>query len=311
MSLRIFLVGLLLAASLSTYACDGCGGGASGNFQGVIPLFGQNQFAFRVNAFSSTHPTAAFSSPLPSSIVLEDHFLQHEFTFRKFSSKKIIYSASVPLGINTRVETARTTQIKGIGDIQLGASRILINTSDSSFRTVKHILTIGLGVALPTGKYMQRDETMLRLPANFQLGKGAYAYNFNLYYVLRRKNIGLALNVQERFYSENELSYQFGNSTSTSAVVFYRWNLESQRLTLLPQLGIGFENQKQDFSYGVAEVSTGGNQTWANFAIDAYRGRWAYGVNFQQKIQSNIPVGEAESFTRYGVQVTYRLSSYK
>jgi hypothetical protein len=311
MSLRTYLVGLLLAASLSTYACDGCGGGASGNFQGVIPLFGQNQFAFRVNAFSSTHPTAAFSSTLPPSIILEDHFLQHEFTFRKFSSKKIIYSASVPLGINTRVETARTTQIKGIGDIQLGASRILINTSDSSFRTVKHILTIGLGLALPTGKYMQRDETMLRLPASFQLGKGAYAYNFNLYYVLRRNNLGIALNGQERVYSANELNYKFGNYTALSAVAFYRLNFESQRLTLLPQLGIGNENQEKDYSYGVAEYSTGGNQTWANLAIDVYRGRWAYGVNFQQKIQSNIPVGEAESFTRYGVQVTYRLSSYK
>ena len=311
MSLRTYLVGLLLAAALSTYACDGCGGGASGNFQGVVPLFGQNQFAFRLNAFSSIHPTAAYSSPLPSSIVLEDHFLQHEFTFRKFSSKKMIYSASVPLGINTRVETARTTQIKGIGDIQLGAARILINTSDSSFRTMKHILTIGLGVALPTGKYMQRDETMLRLPANFQLGKGAYAYNFNLYYVMRRNNLGLALNAQERFYSENELSYQFGNSTSLSAVAFYRLNLEGLQITLMPQGGLAFENQNQDFSYGVAEVSTGGNQTWANFALDAYRGRWAYGINFQQKIHSNIPSGEAESFARYGVQVTYRLGNNK
>lgn len=311
MSLRIFLVGLHLAAALSTYACDGCGGGASGNFQGVVPLFGQNQFAFRVNAFSSIHPTAAYSSPLPSSIVLEDHFLQQEFTYRKFSSKKMMYSVNVPLGINTRVETARTTQIKGIGDIQLGAARILINTSDSSFRTMKHILSIGLGVALPTGKYMQRDETMLRLPANFQLGKGAYAYNFNLYYVMRRKNLGLALNAQERFYSENELSYQFGNSTSLSAVAFYRLNLEDLQITLMPQGGLAFEIQNQDFSYGVAEISTGGNQTWANFAIDAYRGRWAYGINFQQKIHSNIPSGEAESFARYGVQVTYKLGNKK
>lgn len=311
MSLRIFLVGLLLAASLSTYACDGCGGGVSGNFQGVVPLFGQNQIAFRVNAFSSIHPTAAYSSPLPSSIVLEDHFLQHEFTFRKFSSKKMIYSASVPFGINTRIETARTTQIKGIGDIQLGASRVLINTSDSSFRTVKHIFTVGLSLALPTGKYMQRDETMHRLPENFQLGKGAYAYNFNLYYVIRRKNLGFALNAQKRFYSKNELSYQFGNSTSTSTVGFYRWNIEPLRLTLLPQLGIGFENQKQDFSYGIAEASTGGNQTWANFAMDAYRGRWAYGINLQQKIHSNIPPDEAETFVRFGFQVTYKLGNKK
>lgn len=311
MKFKLSIAGLLVAASLNSFACDVCGGGGSGNFQGVVPLFGQNQLSFRSNYFNAIHPMETYSSPLPASIVREDHFLQQEFSFRKFTPKKMIYSVSVPLGINTRIATDRTTQIKGIGDIQLGASRILLNTSDSSFRTVKHILTVGIGMALPTGKYMQRDETLLRLPANFQLGRGAYACSFNLYYVLRRKNIGFALNAQERVFSENELSYQFGNSTSTSAVAFYRRNIESMRLTLLPQLGIGFENQKQDFSYGVAEVSTGGNQTWANFAIDAYRGRWAYGINFQQKIHSSIPSGESESFTRYGFQVTYRLSVKK
>jgi len=305
MSLRIYLVGLLVAASLNSFACDVCGGGGSGNFQGVVPLFGQNQFAFRMNYFSAIHPLGN------SSGILEDHFLQSEFTFRKFTSKKMIYSVSVPMGINTRIGTARTSKIKGIGDIQLSASRILINTSDSSFRHVKHILTVGLGTALPTGKYMQRDETMLRLPANFQMGKGAYGYIFNLYYVFRRKNLGLALNAQERLYSANELSYQFGNSTALSAVAFYRLNLEDLRMTLTPQGGVAFENQNQDFSYGIAEVSTGGNQMWANIAVDAYSGRWAYGINFQQKIHSDIPSGEAESRMRMGIQVTYRLSEKK
>lgn len=311
MKFKLSIAELLVAASLNSFACDVCGGGGSGNFQGVVPLFGQNQLSFRSNYFNAIHPIGAHSAPVPASILLEDHFLQQEFSYRKFTPKKMIYSLSIPFGINTRITTDRTTQIKGIGDIQLGASRILLNTSDSSFRIIKHILTVGVGIALPTGKYMQRDETLLRLPTYFQLGRGAYAYSFNLYYVLRRKNLGLALNAQERIFSENELSYQFGNSTTLSAVAFYRLNLESQRLTLLPQFGIGSENQKQDFSYGVAEVSTGGNQTWANFAIDAYRGRWAYGINFQQKIHSSIPSGESESFTRYGFQITYKLGVKK
>jgi len=311
MNFQFYTVCLLLAATLSSSACDICGGGGSGNFQGVVPLFGQNQFAFRMNYFSAIHPVTAYSSPLPESIIKEDHFLQHELTFRKFSSNKMIYSLSIPLGINTRIETARTTQIKGVGDIQLGASRILLNTSDSSFRVIKHILTVGIGLALPTGKYMQRDETLLRLPANFQLGKGAYAYNFNLYYVFRRKNIGLALNAQERICSKNELNYQFGNLTALSSVAFYRMNMESLRLTLMPQGGVSFEKQNQDFSYGIAETSTGGKQTWANFALDAYRGRWSYGCNLQRKINSSLPHGEAESQLRMGIQVTYRLSDKK
>jgi hypothetical protein len=223
----------------------------------------------------------------------------------------MIYSFSVPLGINTRIETARTTQIKGVGDIQLGASRILVNTSDSSFHAVKHILTAGFGLSLPTGKYMQRDETLLRLPANFQLGKGAYAYSFNLYYVLRRKNLGLAFNAQERLYSENELRYQFGNASAVSAVGFFRWNLKNYETTLLPQCGVAYEHQVQDFSYGIAEFSTGGTQTWGNLAIDIYRGRWAYGINLQRKISSSLPAGMAESNVRFGLQATYRISQKK
>ncbi len=301
---RFLLIAGLLTVSLSSFACDVCGGGGSGNFQGVVPLFGQNQIAFRSNYFSASHGTPVFNG---SSQLLKDQYFQQELTYRKFSSKKMIYSFSVPMGINTRVESTQSTQIKGLGDIQMGASRILINTSDSSFRRVKHILTVGLGCALPTGKFMQRDASQLRLPANFQLGKGAYAYNFNLYYVMRRKNLGLALNAQERLYSKNELNYQFGNSTLLSAVAFYRLNMEAIRLTLMPQGGLAFENQKQDFSYGIAEASTGGKQTWANFALDAYRGRWSYGCNVQRKINSSIPTGEAESRLRIGLQVTYRL----
>jgi hypothetical protein len=311
MKFKLFMAGLLFAASLNSFACDVCGGGGSGNFQGVVPLFGQNQFAFRMNYFAAIHHDMTYSSPLPSSNILEDHFFQQELSYRKFTSKKMIYSFSVPLGINTRIETARTTQIKGVGDIQLGASRILVNTSDSSFHAVKHILTAGFGLSLPTGKYMQRDETLLRLPANFQLGKGAYAYSFNLYYVLRRKNIGLAFNAQERLYSENELRYQFGNASTLSAVGFYRWNLENNGTTILPQCGIACEHQVQDFSYGIAEFSTGGTQTWGNLAIDIYRGRWAYGINLQRKISSSLPAGMAESNVRFGLQATYRISQKK
>jgi hypothetical protein len=264
-----------------------------------------------MNYFAAIHHDMTYSSPLPSSNILEDHFFQQELSYRKFTSKKMIYSFSVPLGINTRIETARTTQIKGVGDIQLGASRILVNTSDSSFHAVKHILTAGFGLSLPNGKYMQRDETLLRLPANFQLGKGAYAYSFNLYYVLRRKNLGLAFNAQERLYSENELRYQFGNASTLSAVGFYRWNLENNGTTILPQCGIAYEHQVQDFSYGIAEFSTGGTQTWGNLAIDIYRGRWAYGINLQRKISSSLPAGMAESNVRFGLQATYRISQKK
>ena len=305
MRAKLLLAGLLLAVSLSLFACDVCGGGGSGNFQGVVPLFGQNQFSFRTNFFTATHGNALFNG---TSQVLKDQFFQQEFTFRKFSPNKMIYSFSLPTGMNSRIETERTTRITGIGDAQIGAARIFVNTSDSSFRSVKHILTLGVGMALPTGKYMQRDETLLRLPAYFQLGRGAYAYSFNLYYVIRRKNLGLALTGQERVFSKNELSYQFGKSSVLSAVAFYRWNIPTLGATVLPQMGFAFEQQGQDTSYGIVETSTGGKQSWGNFALDVYRGRWAYGINLQRKISSNLPSGQAESQLRCGIQVTYRLA---
>jgi hypothetical protein len=62
---------------------------------------------------------------------------------------------------------------------------------------------------------------------------------------------------------------------------------------------------------GVTLYSTGGTQTWGNFAIDIYRGRWAYGINLQRKISSSLPAGMAESNVRFGLQATYRLSAKK
>ncbi|MEN9943776.1 MAG: hypothetical protein RLZZ91_1777, partial [Bacteroidota bacterium] len=127
----------------------------------------------------------------------------------------------------------------------------------------------------------------------------------------RRKNLGLAFNAQERIYSENELLYQFGNASALSAVGFYRWNVKNYEITLLPQCGVAYEHQTQDFSYGIVEVSTGGTQTWGNIAIDIYRGRWAYGINLQRKISSSLPAGMAESNVRFGLQATYQLIAKK
>jgi hypothetical protein len=116
------------------------------------------------------------------------------------------------------------------------------------------------------------------------------------------------MSAQEKMFTENELRYQFGKASSISAVAFYRWNLSSVRATVLPQVGFSFEKQGTDTSYGVVETATGGKQSWGNFALDVYRGRWAYGINLQRKIHSDIPSGEAESQFRYGIQVTYRLA---
>lgn len=316
---KILSLIVLVTISSTLLACDICGCGAGGSFLGIIPQFGRSQFGLRTSFRTFDHPNTLLNVN-GNSIVQRDENFQTDFTLRLFKKNRIQYFFQVPLKINTRYESLRTTRLSGVGDIQVGATYTLIQQQDSSAIRFKNLLAIGGGISLPTGKYMQRDETKVIMPALFQLGSGAFQYSASIYYSLRYKRWGSTLNAVYSYAQQNEMKYQFGQRYQTALAIFYRkdfnWKSKPKKndpvfqentkmLAVLPSLGWSLEHSEKDLEYGLEKPYTGGTQYLLQAAIDVYYQKFAFNLFLQQSYFNDIPVAQPENKMRIEGGVTW------
>lgn len=310
---------VLITISNSLLSCDICGCGAGGSFMGIIPQFGKTQLGFRSNFRTFQHPNTLLNLN-GNSRVLRDENFQTDLSLRLFKKERIQYFFQVPLKVNTRYETMRTTTLRGVGDIQVGATYTLIQQQDSMSVKFKNLLAIGGGFSLPTGKYMQRDETKVIMPALFQLGSGAFQYYANLYYSVRYKRWGATLNGQYNYAEQNEMKYQFGERYQTAVSLFYKKDFKWKRrskdsdpvfventktISILPSLGWSMEHSAQDREYELIKPYTGGTQYLLQGAIDIYFKKIAINLFLQQSYFNDIPTVQPENKMRLGGGITW------
>jgi hypothetical protein len=317
--MKHFLISaLLLASAHLTHACDICGCGSGGSFMGMIPQFGYDQIGVRSGCRLFHHPNTALNMN-GESRVLRDENLSFDLSYRKFSGRRWQFAFTLPYKIHTRLETLRTTQIQGIGDIQTAALFTLVNTSDSMEYKFKQILTVGGGVKLPTGKYMQRDETKVMLPALFQIGTGSIDYLAQAYYVIRYRNWGFNANGQYMLRGENELSYKYGNFAQLTGSVFFKKDFSREKkdpqapayttgkmktTSLLPTIGYTYEHADVDYQYNLKKENTGGTQYLVHLGTDVYLGKVSVSLYYQHAIFNNIPQAQPENKDRYGIAIS-------
>jgi hypothetical protein len=290
-----FLLALLFFSR--GYACDICGCSGSTNFLGILPLVQQNLAGVRFQYTKFNHPNTNDNFNGESQ-VFSDEYFHTEAWFRLNPAKRIQVFAFVPYKWNVRTESERTTTIQGVGDVQLMGNYNIILPEDSSTAVWKHFLRAGLSLRMPTGKYMQRDETKAMLPTWFQVGTGSWGTGVNLFYTVRYKKLGLNLNAQYMHNSTNEMQYHFGNQTAISLMGFY-W-LDIKRSTFLPQLGVGLDYFGEDESYGVPESSTGGSRFVATFGVDWYINRFLISGFTQMPLAQNLPDAQPTFAARFG-----------
>jgi hypothetical protein len=315
---KIIALIIVLFTITTAQACDICGCGAGGSFMGIIPQFGKSQFGMRGGYRLFHHPNTDLNVN-GTSRVLQDENYSSDFFYRKFKGKHWQFVFTVPFKSNTRIETERTTTIQGIGDIQFATNYTLLNTSDSMDYRIKQILVGGVGVKLPTGKYMQRDETKAMLPALFQIGTGAYNYFAQAYYVARHKRWGLNVIAQYTIMGMNELDYDYGDQFQTTISLFYKRDFtrkvhspsdpayieKTKTTSILPTIGYTIENSKQDFQYEIVKENTGGTQYLIHGGVDIYFTKISISLYHQYAFFNDIPQAQPENKQRWGVAVGY------
>jgi len=303
MNLRsIILILFITFYAQSSKACDACGCAMTGNYGGIYPQFTKNIFGVRYSNRSFDHPNTDFNFN-GSSRVLRDEFNSMEVWGRFYPHPRIQVFAFVPFRSHTREETERTTTISGIGDLTLSANYTIFNTADSADAKISHALLIGGGIQLPTGKYIQKDELKITLPAQFQVGSGAFAYSLNANYTLRYKKFGLNTDLFAKFNEVNERSYEFGNQYAATGSVFYKMNASGK--AFLPNVGLSYEYYAQDTEFDRLKEDTGGDVALVNLGLDVYLDRIFFSASAQIPVIQSLPYSQPAGANRLNLGVAY------
>lgn len=283
-------------------ACDICGCGGGSNYLGVLPQYDINLIGVRMDYQSFNHPNTSLNYN-GKSRVLKDSYYTSSIWFRYYPTKRMQFFGQIPYGTRVREETGQTSTIQGLGDIQLDLNYNLLDYSDSISKKYKHLLMLGGGLGLPTGMSQQRDETGLILPANFQLGVGAFTYRLNLMYTLRYKKWGLNVMGQNNWFQENELSYQFGNLFNSQFQIFY-WT-ETEKLKIIPSLGLSYERSELDREYDIVDPFTSSEALFTNVSIDIYWEDFFLRTYTQIPLSQVVTYAQPESSVRLGMSLNY------
>jgi hypothetical protein len=305
---KILVLTIGLFYSLYSIGCDVCGCGGAANYFGVIPNFSKNLVGLRYQTQHYDYLNNEFNQN-QGSIVEEDIFNRSELWFRLYPKKRIQTLIFIPFQYHQRIESDRTTNIYGVGDINLYTHYTIINFGDSLSKKHKHTWLIGGGVKLPTAKYQQRDETKAMLPEMFQIGSGTYGFTVQNIYAYRFKSLGVNTDVQYRYNLENELGFKIGNQYSASAT-FYYWQKFS-KFSLLPSLGVLVEQIDANQYFGENRLETGGASLMASFGLDIYRNKFVYQLIGYTILNQTLRAAMPQSSWRVGLGVAYFFKNKK
>jgi hypothetical protein len=298
----IFMPLLLIALSTQLFACDVCGG-ASGNYLGILPQYSRHfaGLSMQYQAFESTHPVMLGETEPVISI---NRVRTLTAWGRFYPAKRLQLFAFVPYTYNTATEPQGTVIMQGLGDIRILANYMLLNT-DGTDKKLKHMLLLGGGLKMPTGRndFLNSEGLIL---SNMQPGTASWEPVINGNYTLRSADLGWNLDLSYKFGTANKRDYRYGDKLNAALLGFYQ--LDLKKLLLLPQAGFRYEYAQTDHSsyyYRIPNSYSGGTQTYAAAGMGIYYGRVAVTLNASVPLWQNYAGGLVQAFNRYETQLQF------
>jgi hypothetical protein len=289
----ICLIGMYSNAA----ACDACGCSSGGSYLGTMPQIQRSFIGLRHNWRSYT-----VHSVLNEGNAYENYH-STDLWARYFPHKRVQVLASVPYNYYSRQTDAKTIMTQGLGDISLMAGYMVFNNGDSIGKLWKHTFSVNAGIKLPTGRYNIRNEG-LRLNPAMQPGTGSIDYLATLFYSIRYKKVGMAVDANARFCSVNANDYKQGNRYSASAKVFV-WQKMGFSSSLLPMAGLTFDYAQQDRDMGTAVAESGGQSLFATLGLEYYYRSFGIGANYQLPVSTTLAQGTTKATARLGAQIMF------
>ena len=301
---KIFTLCIILTAiTKQSSACDVCGCSLGGSYYGILPQFQKNFIGLRWSQ-------AKFYAHMNHGAVLgeessHDTYSKVELWGRYYINDKIQVFAFIPYSYNNMNGTEQKLKTHGLSDVSIVANYLILNTGEDKTKKFKHTLMAGAGLKLPTGEYDEEDNGLI-INRNFQLGTGSVDFIISGFYTLRYQKVGLNSEVGYKINTRNRYDYLFGNQFHASTRFFYWQNLKS--LSLLPNVGVYYEQAAPHKDGEIIQANTGGNALFFSAGMEIYYRKFSAGFNFQDPFKQNYnsdDIAEITSKDRMAVSITY------
>jgi hypothetical protein len=297
---NIIAVLLIIAGFQNLKACDICGCSSGSMSGGLFPQVQNNMIGLRYQPSRFYHPT---NPPNMNGLsqVKTDYYHDSEVFMRWFPKKWMQLWVNIPYRIHIREESLRTTTIQGVGDVQVNALFTLLRKDSSAFR---HLILAGGGLGLPTGKYMQRDETLSTLPIGFQVGTGSWSGSISALYMLRFKKFGYLLQGDGRTYSENENLFTKGNVFVMQTGIFRQFPL-GKKAQLFAHVGYRMEYLDKDIEFGNRKIDSGSSSNWATTSIELFTNKISCSLQYNTPLSSVYNGNQPVQTNRFAASISY------
>lgn len=295
---KCFLTICIIFLGINTFACDICGCGAGSNYIGVLPDFNARIVGVR---YRSNNIRTHFGPDNTTTYLTTDESYRIAELWGGWTiGNRFRVMATLPVSFISKNNQEQDLAKAGLGDANVQAHyRLLAQRSTTkSNKLLVQDLWIGGGVKLPTGKYMPQDRDALSQSANlFQLGTGSTDFLLAAMYDVRLNDLGLNVSAGYKINTENKYGYWYGNRLNAGMQAYYKFRFFG-KMTVAPNLGIGYENSVRDLSDGYAVYTSGGYAWYGTAGAEVNYKRFALGGNYQPAIKQSLANGAVRAGSR-------------
>ncbi len=279
-------------------ACDSCGCSTAGGGLGGLFYADKNLVGIRWihSGFTATH----FDNGLP----IEEQYQQAELWMRYTLSPRIQLSAFVPYNFFNRAIGEQNTQLKGLGDVRFLANYTVWQSTIGKdiTRLNRHVLQLGGGVKLGTGKYVD-VATDPNTPNTFQLGTGSTSWLFNAVYNYRKRKMGINFNTLLQIPTTNSDEYRYG--TQFNASLAFSLEQQLKNVQLLPFAGVNVEYMDYDQRKGFEQHGTNGKGIFGLLGMEANLNQFSVSVYYYHPLYQSYADDEIDAKGRSTLSIAY------
>jgi hypothetical protein len=285
-SLKVFL--LLLFITVNSFACDVCSCGSASNsvFTNAIHgsfiglSYNHMFFQYKEGVFEDT-PMA------------DDRINTVAVTGQYQINDRVLINAILPYRFNYRYTCDTDVSVNGFGDVSIYGLISVLNEAS------KHVLKVGLGLKLPTGKF-DLQSSQDNKTSSTQLGTGSLDVVFPMQYAFGFG--GFSFNVSTAYFikNTNSVAFKYGNQTQVNTSIAYAIPI-NKGCIMSPYIGVNYDQFKASERFEIIDHRTSGYMTNTNFGVQMETERVIIGFN------SHVPLGQNliqhEVLFKYGLGV--------
>ena len=280
-------------------ACDICGCGV-GNFNPhMFPHLSRNFISVGYNyRYYNTHA----HDEAGEDIMNKEHYNSFFLAGQVAIGKKFQVMGILPFQSNSQSGPEGDKSLNKIGDaIVLVNYRLYDKKKNEQSRQT---IIVGAGFKLPIGNHDFDDANEKEVGnANFQAGTGSMDWLLNGSYNVRIKNWAITAGATYKINTENKADYRFGNRLL--GVLQLKYIQNAGKLSLIPNLGLNYENMQRDKSEGVVVDHTGGNNLQLTGGLDLNSQKWAVGVVYNKPVSQNLGDGYIRAMPGVSAHLSY------